>query len=299
MVIRHNIRPEYEAAMREIEDFYRLFDQLEPYIDRIQIQAGSDFNLDNRVVLDDQIARHPIEVLRCAADHFSALRFLSGSQDGGGFGHWHLVAPWALMRGALEQASVAVWMANPSDRHTRIERYLRYERYSLTQRLMAEKHFYRQKDRDRYYRDCVASIDAHLPTVFADWFDDPKEAARIRTGINFIECVEMAARAAGVTLEDNATKLWRLASGFAHGMEWARVVAGRYEFDPNDELFPAGEMRLSQKTLSWIVGLVLGTLAHGTMLMMKRSGHDVPDELPGQGVRLVVDLPYLPWPPKA
>src|SRR5258708_22160694 len=83
-------------------------------------QSGSALIGDDRHMHPHQLSHAAWSSLSHAVDHLHCLRSLL--QDAHVI---HMFAPYSLVRGALENASAAVWMLHPSSRIERVGRRLR------------------------------------------------------------------------------------------------------------------------------------------------------------------------------
>jgi hypothetical protein len=126
----------------------------------------------------------------------------------------HPYAPYSLLRAAIENAATAVWLLEPSDRSTRLERCLRLA-----------------------YNEAAESGNARelIPKAFEGKRTAEERKAEIKTlakslglnvgyvcgGFYYSTVVKQAGEAAQLGRE--AELMWRICSGFAHGRQWASL----------------------------------------------------------------------------
>jgi hypothetical protein len=137
-------------------------------------------------------------------------------------------APWTLMRGALESASVALWVASGSSRKTRRARALRvwYDDFKERQKWEDDTHRPVTGRSGKEWQGVVES----LATGFG------LKATQVTTALNYADAVGDAGLAVGHTRLD-ARARWREASGFAHGKFWPQLMLT----SPRDaEVIPGG-----------------------------------------------------------
>ena len=127
-----------------------------------------------------------------------------------------LRSSYTLGRAALESAAQAVWLMNTTDPMECIRRHICLMRWDLVEfrksRLgAAEKSEARELEKDLVRR--VSGV-----------FDE--EAVRAPTG--YLEVIRLACTAEGLELDpDDAERIWRAASGAAHGKYWPTIELQR------------------------------------------------------------------------
>lgn len=268
----------FYPAIAQIQKQHEFFDVMHKAMGELRIEKGSDFNLDN-IALPVQPARLPIELLLSAADHYSAFRMLTDESREKG-GEWHTSAPWTLMRAALEQASQAIWLAAEDDRDERIRRYLRMLRHNGAQATTATELRYRRKDREKYRAATIKHRELDFANLITKYCRTSNQVSTVDRSISLLDCIREAARLSDVTFVETVERYWRLASGYAHGLEWTRLAAGLSTFHVDEEGRPAGMFGLDPEKLSYLVVMVTGTFHHALWLMRKRCGSSCPDSCP-------------------
>lgn len=208
----------------------RLFQRMEKWLNRREaavpeIQPGS------RTFDDDQATNpyhlsHAVETaLSHSLDHLHALR--TSIEDANTI---HMVAPFTLMRAALENAALASWLLLPENREDRIRRRMQlaiedaadgYQVRLLTEDAIVGETF--EQRRERLVGIGVAqglSRDSLLG-------GKPKWKSIVRE-----------AGAACQFGADDAEVVWRLCSGFTHGRMWSMLAAlTRTEVSEVDDVF--------------------------------------------------------------
>jgi hypothetical protein len=175
-----------------------------------------DVQLGSRTAEDDQLLK-PYELsdtvhrqLIHAVDHFHCLRSVIIEAR-----IQHLAAPFTLMRAALENAAVAVWLLRPDDQAERLLRRLRLElanEADLDAAFNAIDYVPKRSSEERRrpvleraeQLGLARSSLAGRPPGWATLIRDAGEAVRSGPG--------------------HCERMWRVCSGFAHGRQWANDV---------------------------------------------------------------------------
>lgn len=203
--------PSDEQAVAKFRDIEKLATEL---IERSETEDGYAIAPKSPLAGDD-IHSQPYHVshavrmnLTLAADHLHATCALVLRT-----GFLHMAAPATLVRGVLECASTAIWIASPTKRDERITRALKWNIADV-------------RDGDR------AATDAGIPVPTPLEVRKSKiEAVANRRSLPFqpisggYKSTEAVA-AAEIYLKPPFGVLlpWRLASGFAHGRRWAMLA---------------------------------------------------------------------------
>ncbi|MFJ6198850.1 hypothetical protein [Micromonospora sp. NPDC092111] len=175
-------------------------------------EPGSSLATDNARTDPHQISHAVIYSIGVAVDHLHSMRMALTGTDDGKIG-LHTYAPFTLTRGALENASAAIWMLAPGNRQERIRRRLWYELASIKQAESLIKEAHRpdggtiQRRRDRVFGlvDAAGINRARLKgkPFYEDYLN---EAGRV------------------TELVDGETNLvyimWKMCSAVAHGDSW-------------------------------------------------------------------------------
>lgn len=283
------IPDEFQPHIATIYKMYELFAADYAGLHLLEILPSSDFSSDNDV-FGDQLVAPTLRMLNSAADHMDMLREQTNRPDSND-SQWHVTGPWTLLRSALEQASVALWAAYSDDQDVRIERYLRLYQDNANQAIKVDVLRYRAKDQVRASSSSKKQLASELARLYTIRQTGDSAKARIVERINIVECVREAAEVVGCTSPVNAERMWRLASGFAHGMDWAGRTAGltfSQEGDDGEHLWYSG---LHLESFSWMVSLTIATIAHAYRVCATRCGSPVPPDSTRPMIRLDSDRP--------
>lgn len=213
----------------------RLFDGVEKWLKRREtavavVQAGSR-TADDDAALNPYHLSHAVETaLSHSLDHLHALRTSVVEAQ-----TIHMVAPFTLMRAALENAALAAWLVLPQEREDRIRRRLQlaiedahdgYQVRQLTESSMSGESFEQRRER----LVCIGVAQGLSRDSLLG--GKPKWRSIVRE-----------AGAASRLGADDAEVLWRLCSGFTHGRMWSMLAAlTRTAVSEADNVF---EMRLN------------------------------------------------------
>lgn len=184
-------------------------------------------------------ARHyvhaALEHLNMWADHAAPLKFHEE----------HRVVFWmrptyALARAALETAAQAVWLMDTDDYKTCVQRHLQLIRWDLAE--------HRKSRLTLDGKQPIKQRDADLLKRVKDVFS-PEE---IKPPKGYGAVIRDACRPADLELDaDDAERIWRAASGAAHGMYWTNLdlqeVSVGPEYEPGfyrSQSFPRVDLML-------------------------------------------------------
>jgi hypothetical protein len=214
--------PKYPALVtvsdeeaRQISDLLDLLFEVEEWMDTDlpPVQKGSAF-------AGDDAKTHPYEVshavnnsLNIAVDHLHCMRMaLTGR--GPRTIDLHAYAPFTLLRGALENASTAVWIASPPRRADRIVRRARYESSNIQAaedmlKAVGEPASSVAEERKILLQDVATKAGVDLASVakkvgYSEITKDAGDFADLREGDRQL-----------------AFLFWKMCSAVAHGDRWA------------------------------------------------------------------------------
>ncbi|GAA3651346.1 hypothetical protein GCM10022237_08940 [Nocardioides ginsengisoli] len=199
--------------------------QLAPRIDALAEyangQGASTVSAESPLAGDDAAA-DPFQVshtawhgIAHAVDNLQAFRRLTVSGEGDHFDvSTHPFAAYPLLRAALENASVALWLLAPEDADERLTRRFR---------LVLQ---------DAAHGDDVARLMGHEPTTYERRVERVSGLIANRPSVDLAACkkragfraiVPEAAEGTG-TDANTASVVWRLLSGLTHGDQWASLA---------------------------------------------------------------------------
>lgn len=169
--------------------------------DGFEVEPGSDLARDrerNPLLWVDSIALRRLQV---AVDDLAGIRDLVNNGT-------HMHAPFALLRGVVEAASVAVWLLEPEDRITRLKR-------------LVGLHIYDTENKK--------SFNALLPAEFRDNFDhEPGITSMVKAiGVQRKKCRFPDYTALVRDIDDfpgeghSLFLVWKVCAGVSHGMTWS------------------------------------------------------------------------------
>jgi hypothetical protein len=198
------------------ERLLRLLQEIDPWLERCagatpgfkEADAGSPLRGDDHRVHPYETSHAVWGALSHGVDHLHALR--SQVREGRAI---HNYAPYTLLRTAIENSSVAVWLLAPASRPNRIMRRLRYASTDIKSGEDVKKligHAGRRTEAERF--DQIRDLATHAQI-------DPNLAVK---PIGFRGIVE----AAGEETEFGGKLMrvfWHMGSGIAHGDLWATI----------------------------------------------------------------------------
>ncbi len=199
-------------------DGQRLFELVDEWVDRTrrtpsEVQPGSDLAADDEATDYLHVSHMVLNSLFLAVDQLAALRTMIVEAQ-----RLHTSPPFTLIRSALENAAVAVWLLAPEDAR---ERRLRRLRLAISDA-----------------KDAVSVFDlvGHVGRSFDERRDDIVAIAA-RSGIRETELgtrqpgYERIVEEAGRHLGGSTLYLvvWKGCSGLAHGRQWATVALLRHK----------------------------------------------------------------------
>lgn len=161
-----------------------------------------------------------------------------------GAGASHTLAPFSLIRGAIETAAQAAWISAPADQDQRILRSL-----SLSLKVA--------KDRANAY-DELAKQNPQAGVKLPDYKSDESElqgilsACGMSAKLTLPTSTQILKDVRALVPRTSALSIWQLCSGFAHGRRWASdavLNTAQTTSLPDDVL--AKENRPTMKVLVW------------------------------------------------
>lgn len=141
------------------------------------------------------------------ADYVSPLKFHEEQAV-----YLSLRPSYTIARAAIESSAQAVWLMNAADPKECIRRHLCLARWDLQE--------YRKSKLDAASKDVINAQEAELVNRVSAVFSEEQ----IRAPHSYLEVIRDACSARDVALgPDDAERLWRAASGAAHGKHWPNV----------------------------------------------------------------------------
>lgn len=220
------------------EELLSLLSRIDPWVNRctgdkpsfLEAGAGSALRGDDNKVHPYETSHAVWAALSHAVDHLHAVR--SMVRDAAVI---HNYAPYTLLRAAIENAAVAVWLLAPAGRPERIERRLRHAAADIKGGEEVKELIGHQGPRTKQQRvDQIRAIAAGVTGVNVD---------RASAPASFRAVVKSAGEQ--IRMGGKTTRLlWHMGSGIAHGDLWATVSATQTDELPGA---PAGmkHMRVS------------------------------------------------------
>jgi hypothetical protein len=173
-----------------------------------QVEAGSSLGLDDRDMGGYPASHVVAHAIGAAVDHALTLQAVCES------GAITNAAPWTLVRGILEPASLAVWMLKPPKRVVRQERAFRVWHADMGERGKWEADISRRPPR-RQARSAVERGTQIRELAQARGLS----LKQINVHLSYADVVAEAGESVGRD-RGRSTALWRECSGFAHGRTW-------------------------------------------------------------------------------
>ncbi|MFC0439622.1 hypothetical protein [Kutzneria buriramensis] len=201
-----------------LEDLTRIFDKVDTWMTRTLDEPtrplrGSPLARDDQDTDPFQISHAVLGVLNSAVDHLHALRKLIIDAN-----VVHARAPFTLLRAALENASIAVWLLAPSSRDERILRRLRLQWADVCDGMNAAELAGTPQRMTRQERR------TQLEDVARARGFTPARVAQVAAGkVAFTTIVGTAAAEAASHQRDATLLVWKLCSGITHARTWAAL----------------------------------------------------------------------------
>jgi hypothetical protein len=203
-------RPHYVELLRLLGQLDGWLARVDPDADRSPLVPGSPASKDDERTHPYELSHAAWHSLSHAVDHLNCLRALLRDAQ-----VIHMYAPYSLVRSALENASAAVWMLQPTSRTERVLRRLRLASNDIRNGERAKQLMGMTGPRSEQER--IDEIRGIARRAGAD------ETKAVR-GTSYWEIVN----AAGNTLGTGVAIIplaWKLCSGIAHGDLWTTLSA--------------------------------------------------------------------------
>ncbi|RZT77961.1 hypothetical protein EV382_1137 [Micromonospora violae] len=176
------------------------------------VQPGSALARDNALTHPHQVSHAAIQSIGNAVDHLHSMRSALWDHENNQL-TLHTYSPFTLTRGALENASAAIWMLLPSNRKERVRRRLWYELANTknAESLRTETHLpddgglQRRKDRVLGLAD-AAGIDRATLRGKPSYKDFLEESG------HFVDLIDGESNPVYI--------MWKMCSAVAHGDTW-------------------------------------------------------------------------------
>lgn len=189
------------AGMRR--DFAAISDWHEGNIKSYETAPGSLLHLADAMSEPHQASHVVGYLLLTAVDHLHALRMVivdAGSQ--------HIFAPYTLIRGAIENASTALWVLQQDEPRSIAVRALTLEYRGLLDQIRAARAV-----------DHTAEIDKDLQDIFTACLDRHGFTQKeVKTALQHLPLIDEISTHFHVR---NAALTWQFCSAAAHGRQWA------------------------------------------------------------------------------
>lgn len=240
----------------------KVFDMVAVWRDRTHLPSP-DPDLRSSLGADDvatrpwQMSHAVVGALVSATDHLDTLRTLILDAH-----RLHARAPYTLLRAALENAAIAVWLLASANRNDRILRRLRLQWADEHDRVQALNIM--QAGRD----DRLADTRAELQQIARDrgLTNDQVSAVAARP-FSWGSMVETAGDAAATTSGRDARWSWAVCSGIAHAKSWAALsILERTEHRVTDDDVVHLEFRASKTAVVAIAQVAALMTAEGWRL---------------------------------
>lgn len=169
--------------------------------DPYPVEPDSDLAGDRAQIPDLWVDTLAARRLKVAVDYLAGIRELMGAGR-------HYYAPFALLRASLESSAAAVWLLEPDDRTTRLQRLVGMH-IDDTNNKKAVHFMVPERFRDPF---------DHEPgiTAMVRASGSPRKKCKFPVYTTLLEKIDdLPGRGASLLLA------WRVCSGFAHGLSWA------------------------------------------------------------------------------
>ncbi|MFJ8963319.1 hypothetical protein ACIRG5_28430 [Lentzea sp. NPDC102401] len=243
----------------------KVFAMVEVWRERTHADApvplpGSSLAGDDRVTDPFRLSHAVVPALISAVDHFETLRLVIQEQQvlpaRGGF---------TLLRAALENAAIAVWLLAPMNRNERVFRLLRLEwadawDESQAMDLMGAAH---ERDKRKVELQALARDRGMSQERIA------QVAART---VSWGEIVATAGDEAGNLTGMRAKWAWTVCSGLVHARRWAALGFLQRELSPGatDDLVNV-KLSATEQQVAIMANIAAQMLAEGWRLFDQRS----------------------------
>lgn len=193
-----------EMYFGEIRSWLPYRESAEPW----RVSGGSQLAADDELTAPYRVSHNIANALVSAIDHLHTLDSLLI-----GAGASHTLSPFTLIRGAIESAAQAAWIASPDEPQLRVTRSL-----SLSLK--------EAKDRASAYQE-LASQRPQPGATLPDFDEDEAELNGILAKAGFPSklktpsSTQILRDVRGLVPATSVLSIWQLCSGFAHARQWA------------------------------------------------------------------------------
>jgi hypothetical protein len=218
--------------------------------------------------LDDQLTRpyqtsHAVNYLiLTAVDHLHCLKTVMQESES-----QHIFAPFTLIRSAIETASTALWLLNPTDRKTRITRSLRLEANNIT---MLGRAY------DTMGVNTAETTTMRLQLLRAAIEKSKVDKDVVMGGYPAVQTI-IAAATKEAGLSHWIFAAWQLSSGSAHGKTWAGAHTSTFtenETSSSDAVL-SGVLTSDEINISSVLFAALAVVNRALALQARRAKRPV------------------------
>lgn len=224
-----------EEYFRELRTWLKFRDSHDPWM----IAPESRMALDDQLTRPHHVSHNTANAVSSAIDHLHTLDSIMIGASAS-----HPLAPFSLIRGAIESAAQAAWIVSPEEQQQRIARSLSASLKDAKDRAMAYAELGRQYPQPGTQLPDFENDKAKLQKIHDTSGSTGKLVLPTSTGI--LKEVRYLAP------NTSALSIWQLCSGFAHGRRWASDAV----FTPTATTSLPGDAvskvnRPTMKTLVW------------------------------------------------
>ncbi|WP_280510406.1 hypothetical protein [Nocardia farcinica] len=241
--------------------------ELAPLIDRMtaRIADPNDFHVSpGSTLAADDLRSSPFQVTHgarasivAAVDHLHAVKSLIIDH-----GVLHTMAPFSLLRGALENLSAAFWVLHPGDSDDRITRVLRWHGKNYNDQKKALEA--RRSFDEIGFENKLAKLD----DIARRCGIDPK---LVRAKVFSTDVVSYADKNAMKARE--VLFIWQVCSGFAHGRPWAIMGTSDRTVSPTaDPAVFGAQLTASMPIICWMTTVSMHLLEDVLRIYQQRAG---------------------------
>jgi hypothetical protein len=194
-----------------INELMRVLRVSEEWMDSkmLTVESGSSFAGDDAKTHPFDLSQGVAQSITMSVDHLHCLRMaLTGTGDN--VPRLHAYAPLTLLRAAVENAAIAVWVMSESNRNERILRYIRHQLTSIK----------KLKKTLALAGDAVAPVTSKREDSLLDIADACGiDRAQVTKEVTATEMVRSASETTGFKDDDMDLMLmfWKVSSAVAHG----------------------------------------------------------------------------------
>lgn len=219
------------------------------------VEPGSSLAGDDKKTDPYQLSHAVRSAIGSSVDHMHAVANLVREAR-----VMHPMAPFTLIRGAIETASAAVWMLSPTERRERVTRRFRWARldaidgYTVSDQLAMRRQRSKEDQLEHLLKLAIAA------GALRD------HAQRRVTSTAMVTCADDVPGS-------HALAAWRVCSGLAHGRLWASLAfLAREQVGEIDDA-DVGTFRITSDVprLAWALGSAVSVTRHATELYRSRG----------------------------